>query len=703
MSLLALLVGTSRAAPGGDPLLVPIRDIEELSLSDLLGMQTTTATKSARTTRETPAMVTVIQGEEIRAAGYTSVAEVLRTVPGLYDLYDQVGHNMGVRGVNGGARAFGNVLQVRIDDQAVPMRFNTGNLLGEELVPIEAIERIEVLRGPASALYGANAFLGVIHIVTRQGAEVDGAQVTGRFGVVRGFPGGGLSLVLGGGAEDLDVMVSAQGMKIERSEQALPGSSPVLSDEPGLSTERSERDLSRPQSLLARATLGDIDRHGQFGLWASVQQLDAMSELQDVAPMSHGTRIALRNQHYRLSWKLEPQHWVSMQAWGTVFDTRPTRNMHVDIGTPDQLLLPNISSRGHEVGAEMRIEAADELTITLGGESIREYHQMQGYSTLLLEDVVTVDGLTLRDQGSVLPGAGMEDDVAMSTVAGYGQLEAKLAAGLRATGGTRLDKHTVYGLQLSPRVGLVFAPEQAPWSLKVLYGSSFKAPSAEQLYGYPMEDFDIRGNSSLEEQRAQTAELGGTYDLGRYGALLGGAFVTGTAGRVEYLQHGLFLSAKNAVSEVHVGGELEAHLQLSELVRLRLGMGVAQPVVQSRADVMLGQSFSSPYPAWQVHVVPTVSGTRAGLRLQPEISLIGPRPASQSNTLQAIEPYEMPTAVQTGLSLGWERLPLLRPAPASLSVRVTDLFDSQPADPGFGGVDYPGLGRQAWLTLSVEL
>lgn len=677
----------------------PIHDITELSLTDLLQAATSTATKSTTTAREAPAIVTVISGSEIRAGGYTSIAEVLRTVPGFYDLYDGVAHNIGVRGVNGGARAYGNVLQVRIDDQAVPLHTSTGNLFGPELIPLEAIERIEILRGPASAVYGANAFLGVVRIVTRAGASVGGVEAVGQGGFVRENPSGGGGFVFGGG--DLtDVLVSVHGMYVDRTGLTLPATSPALGDDPSLSS-ASLDDLSRPFSVLAHATTGREDTIGRFTLSAAVQQLDAVGEFQDYAPLSHGTRIALRNQHYRLGWQADVDP-VTVLAWVAAFDTRPTEKEQIDIDATDQLLIRNVAASGTEAGTEARVRVGP-ASITVGGEWVREHHLVQSYSTLLLEDVLADSGQVLRPAFTSTPGEGYGEQADLSTIAAYGQVEARAGSLLLLTAGTRVDRHNVYGLQVSPRAGVVLAPTEAPWSVKFLYGSSFKAPSAEQLYGYPIEDFDIRGNPDLQEQRAQTGEIAGTVELGQAGALLANAFVTAIDGRVEYLQQGLWLSAQNALSEVYVGGEVEATVG-AEGFQARVGVGVARSVVQTRAEgVFAGEPFAAPFPDWQVHLMPSWTWAKVGLRVAPEASIIGPRPASQSNVLEAGEQYKLPLAVQTAFSVGFPRVYLFGQAPTGVVVRGTDLFESGPIDPGFGGIDYPRSGRTFWLTLTQGL
>ena len=67
---------------------------------------------------------------------------------------------------------------------------------------------------------------------------------------------------------------------------------------------------------------------------------------------------------------------------------------------------------------------------------------------------------------------------------------------------------------------LVWAPADRPLNLKLLYGSSYKAPSAEQLYTQPIRDFDIRGNDQLRAQTAQTGEVAGAYRFTDHGELM---------------------------------------------------------------------------------------------------------------------------------------------------------------------------------------
>ena len=114
-------------------------------LESLLDIEVTTSTKSRQRGASAPAVITVITGDEMRARGYTSLADALRQVPGFYDVYDLVQHNVGVRGINGGPRAGGNVLKLMIDGHSVDYRATTANFFGEELIPLEAVDRVEII------------------------------------------------------------------------------------------------------------------------------------------------------------------------------------------------------------------------------------------------------------------------------------------------------------------------------------------------------------------------------------------------------------------------------------------------------------------------------------------------------------------------------------------------------------------------------
>src|SRR6266478_6621613 len=139
-------------------------------------------TASARSSSETraPASLTIIGEDEIRMSGAATIPEILRRVPGI-DMAEMnpSDSNVSIRGFN---RRVANKVLVLVDGRSVYQDFLGGTFWPLVDVAIQDIDRIEVIRGPGSALYGANAFAGVVNIITRTGEDVSGARVFGQAG-----------------------------------------------------------------------------------------------------------------------------------------------------------------------------------------------------------------------------------------------------------------------------------------------------------------------------------------------------------------------------------------------------------------------------------------------------------------------------------------------------------------------------------------
>ncbi len=124
----------------------------------------------AQPLNEVPGAVTVLDRELIRRSGARDVAEVLRLVPGFLLTYRNGATPQAV--YHSGMDTYGARMQVYVDGRSVYSSFLLGDTkTGLRGLIIEEIERIEVLRGSNSASYGANAFLGVVNIVTRNAAD----------------------------------------------------------------------------------------------------------------------------------------------------------------------------------------------------------------------------------------------------------------------------------------------------------------------------------------------------------------------------------------------------------------------------------------------------------------------------------------------------------------------------------------------------
>ncbi len=148
----------------------------DLSLEELMQVVVTSAAKKPQSVAETAAAIFVIHAEDIRRSGATNIPEALRLAPGVQ--VAAVGNNKWAISIRGQADRFSDKLLVLVDGRNVYSPFFSGVIWENLAVPLENIERIEVLRGPGASLWGSNAVNGVINIITRAAGDNQGGLVT---------------------------------------------------------------------------------------------------------------------------------------------------------------------------------------------------------------------------------------------------------------------------------------------------------------------------------------------------------------------------------------------------------------------------------------------------------------------------------------------------------------------------------------------
>jgi len=157
-------------------------DLSQVSLEDLMNIKVTSVSRTDQKMSQAAAAIFVITEEDIRRSGATSIPDLLRMVPGM-DV-SQINAStwaVSARGFNG---QFSDKLLVLIDGRAVYTVLLGGVNWDTQNVPLEDIDRIEVIRGPGATIWGANAVNGVISIVTKKAADTQGALVSGGGGTV---------------------------------------------------------------------------------------------------------------------------------------------------------------------------------------------------------------------------------------------------------------------------------------------------------------------------------------------------------------------------------------------------------------------------------------------------------------------------------------------------------------------------------------
>ena len=184
--------------------------LKDLTLEELANVEVTTPGKTPESAFRTPAAVYVLTQDEIRRSGATNIPEALRLVPGVeVSRIDSYKWAIGIRGF---ATRLSKGVLVLIDGRSVYTPLFAGVYWEAQDVPLQDVERVEVIRGPGATIWGPNALNGVINIVTRAASETQGFRAT----LIGGSVDEGLLTARYGGASasgDLHYRAYVKGVK----------------------------------------------------------------------------------------------------------------------------------------------------------------------------------------------------------------------------------------------------------------------------------------------------------------------------------------------------------------------------------------------------------------------------------------------------------------------------------------------------------
>jgi outer membrane receptor for ferrienterochelin and colicin len=547
-------------------------------MEELFGSERTVsiATGRAHLYDTAPAVATVITAEDIRNGGFRSVVEALRLVPGFHlGLTNDYAPNILVRGFS--SLGSGNLL-VLLDGvaQSDLVLGNPFNVLGT--IPLDAIERIEVTRGPGSSVFGADAFSGVINVITRQ--RVDESQVTLSGGSERTGDG---RLLVGTSKDAVDLVLSAEAtetdghaptIRADRLSQidALlgtgfsPAPTPVNTDRRNLAVLANARfgqtrgmlRLSRTTQGLGAGTLSVIDLTGTRALETAEGRLEREIRFSDRLALTlqldaAQTRLSLDNLTWFPASTLLPE--------GLYYDAsaeQETGRLRAD--------LRYAASARHFVtlglGYEQIRYAVDTLDLIGLGSLTSSLDSASGVGATLSPSIPSdllleyASGLTGRLSSSA---AQADYRGRRRLLSAYLQDEWLLAPKWTLTWGARLDDYSDFGTQVSPRAVLVWTP-QPEWTAKLLYGDGFRAPTLLETRNglYTV----YQANDALESERLRTIELALQYRPNPDLELGLNLFRHETTNQIRQQNRGVYVEPENVGRQVGQGAELEVRWTL---------------------------------------------------------------------------------------------------------------------------------------------
>src|ERR1022692_845350 len=174
--IFAMALGLATCGPNLAQTQTPSSDLTEASLQELMNIQVTSVSKKEQSLSKSGASVYVISQEDIRRSGMTNIPDLLRLVPGVN--VARITANTWAISIRGFNYRYSSKVLVLIDGRTVYTPGFSGVYWDQQSVPLEDIDRIEVIRGPGGTVWGANAMNGVINIITKSATVTEGALVS---------------------------------------------------------------------------------------------------------------------------------------------------------------------------------------------------------------------------------------------------------------------------------------------------------------------------------------------------------------------------------------------------------------------------------------------------------------------------------------------------------------------------------------------
>jgi outer membrane receptor for ferrienterochelin and colicins len=694
------LGASTRAHAGGD--------IEEVDLAALLSTpeEVWTATKTEQKTSEAPAIITTVTREQIGVWGYRSISEVLSHLLGFYVVDDHTSSNLAVRGISGGLYADSSIVKVLIDGHSVAFHSTGGNWLGPELVPLSAVERIEVVRGPGSALFGADAFLGVINIKTRSGKSLSGATAwlaAGRAGTKLATD---VDISAGFEKGNLDVVAAVRRSNQDLSGLALPDSSPAPSvpdreDESLTATGLDQTSTTAMTRVTWRPRTGT--ELGVYGYYSSMKRGEEFGALFQLV----NNRVSLSQMRggLFLEQTLTPNLRLSFK--GTAFRGGPGDDSRLEVGSEYYYVRRQFSFRGGDVDAQVEwtpswsekraVRLVAGASAFLDDERLPSRVGISKQATDILQPGEVIDAISIYQARKSF----------LNTGAYVQGMWTALENWLSLTGGLRYDRHNVYGGQITERVGLVSNPLPILHA-KLLYGSAFKAPSPLLLHAIPSAIGDVVGNPQLEPQFVRTVEFQLAWEPLEYLSLTGNAVYSVLSDKTEFVQQGINKVARNVASSATLSWEVLAELKYQSMVRAHLSFETQRTVRRTGQDGYSAEVVGTAggiYPSMMLHGGLAAQPTGLPLRATVQASYIGERRPSDTNILLNGGPYKLPPYLLLEAGLATTRFDLfgLERHEVSFALTGKNLLGAKGPTPGFSGVDYPLAPRTFLLQMNLAL
>lgn len=443
------------------------------------------ATKYEQPVRDAPSFVTVITADDIQKYGYNTLADALRSVAGMFVTNDRNYEYIGVRGFLR-TGDYNTRILVLVNGHNTNDNVYAAGYIGTDFgIDMDIVKKIEIVRGPGSALYGTNAIFAVINVITKTGENLNSLRASlggGSYRKVKGnFSYGdkfsnGLEILVSGSLMD----TKGETLYFDEFKDAPSGG-------------YVDNDYDKSYSLLGNISFTD------FSLFANINSREKGIPTAPFETIFADNRTKTVDGRNYLELKYAHQIDRTKNFMGRVY--YDGYNYEGVWPTPNEYSVINIkdASDGKWCGSELQFtwEQYQRNLVMMGGEFQRHFK---------VEIPVWVED----DDGNVIyeyPKISRSYNFWSL----YLQDIFKVTKDLAFTIGLHHDRYPTFGGATNPRVAMVYKPFKKS-VVKLLYGEGFKAPTTYELYYTDGETQE--GNEELEPEKVKTYEIGLEQNIG---------------------------------------------------------------------------------------------------------------------------------------------------------------------------------------------
>lgn len=417
-----------------------------ISLDSLLNIKISSASKHFETLSQAPSSVSIITADDIERYGYRNFTELFNAVRGFYVSYDRNYAYLGVRGFSR-PTDYNDRIHMTINGHSVNDYYYGQAPVGTDLVlPISSIERVEIIRGPGSVVYGNNAMFAIINFVTKAGTSYDRTNVT-----VQAGSEGKKEVTCNYGdeiSEDLSVFLSGmisdtKGRDIYYHEYDSPATNNGIAK---------NLDWDRSRGFISLITYKNLSFQAHYGYrekgvpTASYSTIFNDSRAKTIDQMSFGELKFLQ--------EISPDKSLTFRAY---FDHYAYKG-HYPYSLPSEDYNNN-NWLGTEVLYQWDITTSNRLISAAEFKSI----------------------LCDKYESSTGGIRQIFNDKTFNTISVFVQDEFQVNSDLSCNVGIRFDKQSNTEGMLAPRFAAIYSPTRQT-TVKLIYGQSFRYPNSYELY-----------------------------------------------------------------------------------------------------------------------------------------------------------------------------------------------------------------------------